>query len=369
MKPRNAFSKLIQKVKYSGNLLRRFLSLINDPKQTYFPDEELKNKWAIWRDNVLWVLRHKEINRYYYVYGLDRKSSDNGNEIVGYRTFRSLRDKGNLHPDTVNFNYASLLRDKFIFGQLLSSLHFPTPKNIALLEHAELTWLESMKTVSLSSITQGTQATIDGFCKMLTGIKGEGAFHLLITGNKIYSGNTELSADQLHQKITGQYLLQERISQHPAMSRLHPYSVNTIRMITFNNQGKIEVFCATQRIGAKNRSVDNWASGGIVVGIDLETGTLRREGLFKPGYGGRVEAHPDTGVTLYGYQIPFFKESLELACRLHRYFYGLHSIGWDIAITTDGPIFIEGNEDWDGSIPMSLEKNFKTRFLKMFNKR
>lgn len=40
------------------------------------------------------------------------------------------------------------------------------------------------------------------------------------------------------------------------------------------------MFCATLRIGAKHRSVDNWASGGIVVGIDLETGKLRQEGLL-----------------------------------------------------------------------------------------
>jgi hypothetical protein len=46
--------------------------------------------------------------------------------------------------------------------------------------------------------------------------------------------------------------------------------------------------------------------------------------------------------------------------------YGIHSIGWDIAITDNGPIFIEGNDDWDGTIAMSLESDFKSRFLEMY---
>lgn len=368
MNPRNVFSPFIKKIRYAQNILKQVTGLVNDPKfsKTYFPQAEHKSKFVIWRDILLWLARHKEVHRYYYVYGFDRKNNNVEKEMLPYRTFRTIRDKANLHPDTINFNYASLLRDKFIFGQLLCSLQFPTPKNIALLDHAGVTWLNSMKTISLSSLNSDEHLNIDGFCKKLMGMRGEGAFPLRITGGKIYSGETELTAEHLSEKISGQYLLQERILQHQAISMLHPHSVNTLRIVTFNNYGVTEVFCAMLRMGTNKRNIDNWAAGGIVVGIELESGTLRKEGLYKPGYGGRVESHPDTGVALDGYVVPYFKKSVEMACRLHRYLYGIHSIGWDIAITPDGPVFIEGNEDWDGSITMSLEKNFKSRFLKMF---
>jgi len=368
MKPEPSTSVFAQKLKYPRKIFNDILAMINDPaSNTYFPNEQRKSRWQISRDILTWFFRNREVNRYYYVYGFDRKNNTRQNEIVPYNTFRAIRDRANLKPAGLNFNYASLLRDKFIFGQYLNSLRFPTPNNIAFLDSKELVWLRTMNAIPLSAMSQYSDRNIDGFCKKLTGIQGEGAFPLKIEGGSLSCAGKPITTDELKEKLSGQYLWQERIHQHPDMSRLHPESVNTIRMITFNVNGNVEVFCATQRIGAKHRSVDNWASGGIIVGIEVETGRLRNEGFFKPGKGsGRVEVHPDTGIRFEGYQLPYFKESVELACSLHRYFYGIHSVGWDIAITPEGPVFIEGNEDWDGSIPMTLEKNFKSRLLKYF---
>ncbi len=136
--------------------------------------------------------------------------------------------------------------------------------------------------------------------------------------------------------------------------------------MTFNNGGDVQVFSAGLRIGTKGRSLDNWTAGGILLGIDLESGRVREEGFYKPGYGGRVSRHPQTDVPFSGFEIPYFNDALELAKGLHGYLYGIHSVGWDIAITEAGPIIIEGNDDWDGAVPMALEKNFKQRFLEMY---
>lgn len=371
MKLFNPFKQLVQQLKYTRYDLQRISRLVNDPKlsRSYFPEATRKSKRAIWRENLRWLVQHKEVNRYYYVYGQDRKNIDAEKEVLPYRAFRIIRNSTNLHPNVQGFNYVCLLRDKFIFAQLLSSLHFPTPKNKALLNKDGVTWLDTMTRMPLASLATDPQLCVDGFCKKLTGIMGEGAFPLTINNGKIESRDKEISPDDLKEKLSGEYLLQERIVQHPTMSSLHLQSVNTIRMITFNNAGAVSVFCATLRIGAGGRSVDNWASGGIVVGIDLETGTLRQEGFFKPGYGGRISKHPDSNILFEGFAIPFFKESIAMACQLHNYLYGIHSVGWDIAITPEGPVFIEGNDDWEGGIPMSLEKDFKSRFLAMFPNR
>lgn len=366
MERSGSMSGINSRYSYTTGLLKRFLHLVNNPQQTYFPEAKQKSKLAIWRDNFFWVLRHKEINRFYYAYGLDRKNTDVEKEILSYPDFRRIRDSRNLRLKGQNFNYAALLRDKFVFGQFLSSLRFPTPKNIALLNKDELTWLDDMQTVPLSEIYRHSPALVDGFCKKLTGIKGEGAFPLRLDSGKIFCERGELTTVELANRLEGVYLLQEKVAQHEQVSRLHPTSVNTMRILTFNDNDRITLFSAALRIGTKQRSVDNWGAGGIAVPIDIESGTLGEYGVYKPGYGGRVTAHPDSGITLLGYPIPYFKESIDLACRLHRYFYGMHSVGWDIAVTPNGPVFIEGNEDWDGSFAMSLEKDFKSRFLKMY---
>jgi hypothetical protein len=120
------------------------------------------------------------------------------------------------------------------------------------------------------------------------------------------------------------------------------------------------------RIGTKNKHIDNWGAGGLAVGIDLQTGKLRNKGFYKPGYGGLVDVHPQTGLVLGNFEVPFFQKSIQAVIRAHSYFYGIHSIGWDIAVDSEGPVFIEGNEDWDGSFAMCAEERFKSRFLQMY---
>ena len=46
-----------------------------------------------------------------------------------------------------------------------------------------------------------------------------------------------------------QYLIQERVRQHGKMSELHPYSLNTIRLMTVNNAGSVRAFSPGSRIG------------------------------------------------------------------------------------------------------------------------
>jgi len=352
--------------------LKKIHKQLSDPQlsKTYFPEAERKNKLTIWKDFLLWQLKHHEVNRLYFVYGLDRKES-RASEIIPYRKFNKIRDKKNqqlpldFNYQDEHYNYVCLLRDKFIFAQLLKSLQFPTPQNIALFNKKEITWLHNMQTAPLATLVQEKTIQIDGFAKKLSGIVGTGAFTLRINDGKLYSKEKELSLEELTSKLDGQYLLQDKIIQHPKMAKLHPSSVNTIRLVTINNSGKVQPFTGALRIGANGKNVDNWAAGGIVISIDLETGKLKGEGLFKPGYGGRVEVHPNSGIVLEGCEIPYFKEGVDMACRLHSYLYHIHSIGWDIGITPEGPIFVEGNDDWDGGIPMALETNFKSRFLKM----
>ena len=37
----------------------------------------------------------------------------------------------------------------------------------------------------------------------------------------------------------------------------------------------------------------------------------------------------------------------ELVINANKQFYKLESIGWDIVITPNGPVILEGNDDWE----------------------
>ena len=47
-----------------------------------------------------------------------------------------------------------------------------------------------------------------------------------------------------------------------------------------------------------------------------------------------------------GFQVPFWSETLELVKAAALVNTDNRSIGWDVAITNDGPELIEGNHDW-----------------------
>jgi hypothetical protein len=147
------------------------------------------------------------------------------------------------------------------------------------------------------------------------------------------------------------YLLQARVRQHEFLSAMAPTTTNTFRIVTLlTRDGEVSVHAAALRLGRKGTMADNWDRGGISVAVDVETGMLG-DGLLKLKYGGaRLDTHPDTGARFHGLQVPLWPEILDMAVRAAKVTPRLRSVGWDVALTPDGPVLIEGNPKW--GLPM-----------------
>lgn len=102
-------------------------------------------------------------------------------------------------------------------------------------------------------------------------------------------------------------------------------------------------------------------------GFDLETGRLHKYGFFKPKYGLKVANHPNSGVVFENFVIPDIEAVIHQAKYFHAFLSDLHSIGWDIAIGPKGPIFIDGNDNWEINGPQignhGLRKELEKYFL------
>ena len=72
--------------------------------------------------------------------------------------------------------------------------------------------------------------------------------------------------------MKNQLLVEELAVQHKQMSKIHPASVNTIRVITINNGKSIKILAAIFRIGNNNSVVDNLGSGGMSTYVNVDTG-------------------------------------------------------------------------------------------------
>jgi hypothetical protein len=94
---------------------------------------------------------------------------------------------------------------------------------------------------------------------------------------------------------------------------------------------------------------DHGRTGNLLALVDVGTGEL--EGAVGPaGPGvpiGLHRVHPRTGLAFDGFSIPWWEEACSLVRRAARLFLPLRTIGWDVALTPDGPVLVEGNNFWD----------------------
>ena len=328
-----------------------------DLSQTFYPEAPRKDTREIVADHLRYLFRHGELDPHYFQYGLDRVGKSWG-DVIPYAEFRRLRDRRNVEAGGLGFDYLCLLRDKFVFAQFAESLGYRTPRNLAFLERDAVERLSTRETVPLDALLE---TDLDGFCKPFDGILGRGAFALAVEGGRPVVNGEPATLDALRARLGGRYLLQERMAQHEALAQFHPPSVNALRVITVLESGAARLFSTHLRVGAHGEPTNSVGTGGgFAIVIDPETGRLRGRGLTRDGFRDR---HPDSGVVFDGYELPCFGEAVALACRLHEDVRGLHSVGWDVAIAPDGPVFIEGNDNWGGGITMTLEPDFKERFL------
>ncbi|MDR3051785.1 MAG: hypothetical protein LBU67_08710 [Oscillospiraceae bacterium] len=143
-------------------------------------------------------------------------------------------------------------------------------------------------------------------------------------------------------------IVEDCVTQHPAMAALCPTSVNTLRVATLLGDRKQGVVYAYIRIG-NGKVMDNVDCGGMAAPIDLETGLIRAAGADKQG--NAYEKHPITGAVIPGTAIPFWQEAVAMCLAASQVVPQVRFVAWDVAITPDGPVFIEGNSFPSHAIP------------------
>jgi len=143
-------------------------------------------------------------------------------------------------------------------------------------------------------------------------------------------------------------IIEERVIQHPKMSEMCPASVNTIRIATLLGDKKQGIVYAFLRIGNGN-VMDNVDQGGMAARVDLESGKLLTVGADKKGQ--TFTHHPMTGTAIIGFEVPFFEEAKAMCLKAAQKVPQMRFVAWDVAITENGPVFIEGNSFPSHAVP------------------
>ncbi len=161
-----------------------------------------------------------------------------------------------------------------------------------------------------------------------------------------WEGREEDFLRELGQKQTG--IIEERVIQHPRMMELCPTSVNTIRIATLLGDKKQGIVYAFLRIG-NGKVMDNVDCGGMAARVDLDSGKLLTVGADKQG--NTFTHHPMTGTPIVGFEVPFFEEAKTMCLKAALKVPQMRFVAWDVAITREGPCFIEGNSFPSHAVP------------------
>lgn len=150
-----------------------------------------------------------------------------------------------------------------------------------------------------------------------------------------------LNCKELYEKLinNGQLLIEECIKQHEDMNVLYDKSVNTMRMFTFYKNGESYFLQAVLKIG-NGGVVDNFSSGGMYTYVS-DLGDVYVEAIDRND--NIYSTHPVSNHKIVGFKVPMFKEAVELVKECAKVIPEVAYVGWDVAISEDGPVIVEGN--------------------------
>jgi hypothetical protein len=135
-----------------------------------------------------------------------------------------------------------------------------------------------------------------------------------------------------------------RISDTPALQTVR---INTV----IDRGGRCRIVRPFFKAAVGDNVADNihrGASGNIHVDVRAEDGVLQPGQLTtRDGRGVvPVPVHPETHVRFEGIKLPFWAEAAALAEEAAGKFLPLRTLGWDVALTGDGPVIVEANFYW-----------------------
>ncbi len=151
----------------------------------------------------------------------------------------------------------------------------------------------------------------------------------------------------------GSLIVQRPLRNHPTLRAVFSDEapLSSFRVLTLRDPdtGALRVGRCAIRIGRAGSVVDNTQQGGVWAQVDargriLPGVTKKTFGTMLRGEPVRHHTHADTGRAFVGVEVPHFARCVEMALDAHdRLAPDAVSLGWDLALAEDAPVFLEVN--------------------------
>ncbi|BED88891.1 hypothetical protein PspMM1_13590 [Pseudoalteromonas sp. MM1] len=238
----------------------------------------------------------------------------------------------------------NIVEDKMVMDTLFKGMGYPSA-NVIIKKKANYVFNSDGTTLNYQTFQELLEMRTCNklFIKPVHGRGGCGILVAKRQGKAFYIKDNEFDYHFLI-NLKDNYVIEEAIVQHDAITAVYPHSVNTLRAITKRNTaGLIEIVAVTLRMGSNGSEIDNTSAGGLVVGINSESGcALKNYATHEYGLKQFFE-HPDTGYQFEQLKIPNWLGIKNKLIELAKKNIIMNLVGWDIAITNDGILVVEIN--------------------------
>ncbi len=173
--------------------------------------------------------------------------------------------------------------------------------------------------------------------------------------------NEGIDIKKEHSSRDHRMVLEELIIQDESLARLHPASVNAIRATAVRGKDdKIHIYHPWIKVGMNGTFVASAVFDGYDCEIDVRNGIVISDGYQESG--GVFQIHPDSGIRMKGFQIPRWNEMIELVDQLMAELPEYGYIGWDLVLTRDHWVVMEGNYNGDFMFQLINNKGYRREF-------
>jgi hypothetical protein len=300
-------------------------------------------------------------DREYFLYELYRPDLPYEEKQQYFTGLMHVRQQERLLPA----GYLALLDDKFIFKQYYASFGFPLPKTYGIYHPFHGRTASGQPLRNAAQLRRFFEELPERGFVIKHAMSGSGRWVLVFDS---FAGQPQpvlghvngdcYTFEQVLARLTPAephahpgFLFEERVKQHPFLERLNPATLHTTRVVTIMaNDGTIHVVGAALKVGLDKSGVESTIEDNLSVPIDIETGRLgqaaQRDGLRFL----RLAEHPRNAIRIEGEVLPLWTEMKQLAVEAALAARCVRSVGWDIGLSEEGPVLIEGNQAWGAEI-------------------
>jgi hypothetical protein len=253
-----------------------------------------------------------------------------------------------------------LTEDKIAFHHHCVKNGLAVPELVAILDaDGGSCWGDGKKIKTEHDLQSGLARFPFGIvAKPVHGYHGNGVLMLNFAKGKHYLANDlDQPLLEIFKKILNEnadkYILQRMLYSHQDIMALTGNEVlQSLRLVTYlNDDGQPRLIIRKIKLPKKGSLIDNFSWGvneGRLCLID-EKGQIESTVKLSPEekHLVRYDHVQDINGNNVEFRIPSWEQCVSLVLNAQKAFAPLLTIGWDVAVTDDGPFLIEGNVFWD----------------------